>query len=226
MKGSLLFNTVAMFVIATALGIIGIRVFSDTLYASDVKASGYPIDESGSGSSADSGPQLPPDWGTLFGDPAKLAELAAKGEKDAKVCAACHDLTDADTNKTGPGLHNVVGRTAGTHASFAYSDAMKSFGKEWSYDELDTYLTSPKTLVPGTKMSFAGFPKQEKRIEVIAYLHSISPSAPPIPAPDPTRDPAKAKELAAKGGDAAKDAATNAADTKADAATNTAAPAK
>ena len=52
---------------------------------------------------------------------------AAKGEKTAKVCVACHSLTDK-TNKTGPYLAGVVGRPVATAEGYSYSDAMKAFG--------------------------------------------------------------------------------------------------
>lgn len=198
MKPSMWFNMIAGGILATGVGIMGIKIFSETLYASDLKASGFPVDaEVGASAGANAGPQLPPDWGTLFADPAKLAELTAKGEKNAKVCAACHDLSPAATNKTGPGLHGVMGRNSGSVAGFAYSDGMKALGKAWGYDELNEFLTSPKTYVAGTKMSFAGYGKADDRIAMIAYLKSISPNAPAVPAPDPARDPAKVAAAAA-----------------------------
>jgi cytochrome c len=211
MKPSLWFNMMIGAVLATGVGIMGVKLYSQTLYSTDAKASGYPIDAEAGAATAAKGPELAPDWGTLFADPAKLAELTAKGEKSAKVCAACHDLTPAGANKTGPGLAGVMGRAAGSVAGFAYSDGMKALGKSWGYDELDNFLKSPKTYVAGTKMSFAGFGKADDRIATIAYLRSISPSAPALPAPDPARDPAKAAAAAAApAAEGAAAAATNA----------------
>jgi len=31
-------------------------------------------------------------------------------------------------------------------------------GRLWTFDDLDKFLTSPKTFVPGTAMGFAGLP--------------------------------------------------------------------
>ena len=198
MKPSLWFNMGIGALLAVGVGTMGIKLYSENLYSSDLKATGYPVDaEAGAAGPANAGPQLPPDWGTLFADPAKLAELTAKGEKNSKVCAACHDLTPAGTNKTGPGLAGIMGRASGASAGFAYSDGMKALGKTWSYDTLNEFLTSPKAYVAGTKMSFAGYGKADDRIAMIAYLKSISPSAPAVPAPDPARDPAKAAAAAA-----------------------------
>lgn len=196
-------------VIATGLGIMGIRTFSDNLYAGSTNAVGYPVAVEGGegGGAAAAEVDLMPDWGTLFADPAKLAEYQANGEKATKVCQSCHDLSPANSNKTGPGLSGIMGRAAGSHGGFAYSDAMKAFGQTWSYDNLYTFLQAPKKLVDGTAMSFAGMPKKEDRIAAVAYLRSISPSAPAIPAADPSRDPAQAAAAAA----APAEGATNAA---------------
>ncbi|MEK7661677.1 MAG: cytochrome c family protein, partial [Pseudomonadota bacterium] len=112
----------------------------------------------------------------------------------AAACKSCHDFApgSTDSKKSGPLLAGVLGRTAGTYPGFTYSEPMKAFGQSWSYDQLNSFLQSPKKLVAGTAMSFAGLPKAEDRIAAIAYLRSISPSAPAIPAPDPARDPAVA----------------------------------
>lgn len=200
-------------ILASALGIMVVGTFTSGIYKTDSSKVGYPVEvseEGGGGGGAKV--ELLPDWGTLLADPAKLAELVAQGEKLSKTCAACHDLTSAATNKTGPALWNVLGRKAGSHGGFAYSDSMKTFAQTWTYDEIDAFVKAPKELVKDTKMSFAGMPKQADRIAIVAYLKSISPSAPALPAPDPTRDPAKVAEAAA--------AASGTADANAVTATN------
>jgi len=108
---------------------------------------------------------------------------AAKGEASAKACAACHALDSSGANKVGPGLWEVINRTPGTHPGFTYSQAMTDFGKThtWDYAALDTFLTSPKADVPGTKMGFAGFKKPEDRANVIAYLRTLSANPAPLP---------------------------------------------
>ncbi len=47
-------------------------------------------------------------------------------------------------------------------------------GVAWTDEELNIYLTNPKDLVPGTKMSFAGLKKEEDRADVIAYLATFN----------------------------------------------------
>jgi cytochrome c len=49
---------------------------------------------------------------------------------------------------------------------------MKNAGLTWDEATLNTYLTNPKQLVPGNKMAFPGLPKEQDRLDVIAYLKS------------------------------------------------------
>jgi cytochrome c len=200
-SNNLWFNMVAGAVLATGLGIMGLRTVGDMVYANDHERIGYPVEvaEAAPAGAAAAGPELAPDWGTVFADPAKLATLVAEGDKLHKVCASCHVVEPGGANKTGPLLYGVFGRAAGTHAGFTYSDAMKAHATPWGYDELYQFLKAPKAYVKGTAMAYAGMPKQSDRIALVAYLHSLSPSPAPFPAPDPSRDPAKAAEAAAAG---------------------------
>ena len=43
-------------------------------------------------------------------------------------------------------------------------------GKVWSEAQIAEYLMSPKAMVPGTKMAFAGLKKIEDIANLIAYL--------------------------------------------------------
>ena len=76
-------------------------------------------------------------------------------------------------NRVGPNLWGVVGRPKGSEAGFDYSAAMKAKGGNWTIDDLNQFLTSPKTFVPGTKMTFAGLPKIQDRADVIGYLQTL-----------------------------------------------------
>lgn len=92
-----------------------------------------------------------------------------KGKKAFNKCKACHEVA-TDRNKVGPTLKGVFGRTAGTLEGFAFSDAMKASGIVWSEETLKPYLTDPKAVVPGTKMTFAGIKKEEELDNLIEYL--------------------------------------------------------
>lgn len=100
------------------------------------------------------------------------AQDAAAGEKVFTKCKACH-VADQDTNKVGPSLKGLIGRTAGTHADFKYSTAMVDAGKGglvWDEAKLAEYLKDPKAMVKGTKMAFPGLKKDDEIANVIAYL--------------------------------------------------------
>lgn len=106
-------------------------------------------------------------------DPATTVANAAAGATIANKCKACHDLSNAAANKVGPALWGVVGRKVASHPGFAYSDAMKAHGGDWTPDRLNTYLENPKGVVPGTKMAFAGVKDPKERADLVAYLETL-----------------------------------------------------
>ncbi|MBL4926562.1 c-type cytochrome [Fuscibacter oryzae] len=129
-------------------------------------AQAYTID-----TGAAEGGEATADAGPSFEEVFAAADPAA-GEKVFGKCKACHKIDGA--NATGPHLNGVVGRNHAAIADFAYSDAMKGKASEvWTPDVLNTFLTSPKAAVPGTKMTFAGLPKAEDRANLIAYLATL-----------------------------------------------------
>jgi cytochrome c len=100
------------------------------------------------------------------------AQDAAAGEKVFAKCKACH-IIDKDQNKVGPSLMGVVGRTAGTHPNFKYSNGMIEAGKAglvWDDAKLTEYLRDPRGMIKGGKMAFPGLKKDEDLANVIAYL--------------------------------------------------------
>ncbi len=105
----------------------------------------------------------------------------ARGAKVARKCAACHSLKKGGPNKVGPGLWGVVGRDKAAHAGFKYSAALKNKGGEWTFEELDAFLTKPKDFVPGTKMSFAGIKDPKDRAALLLFLRSLSEAPVALP---------------------------------------------
>jgi cytochrome c len=101
--------------------------------------------------------------------PALAAGDPAKGKQIFVKCQACHSI-EKGVNKVGPSLHAIVGTKAGDVPGYNFTDAMKNSGLTWDEATLDKYLTSPRKMVPGTRMVFPGLPKEQDRQDVIAYL--------------------------------------------------------
>ena len=101
--------------------------------------------------------------------PYNTGDLAV-GKQTFALCQSCHTLAEGGPDKTGPNLHGVFGRTAGTHGPFKYSDALKGAGFTWDAEKLDAWLANPKTFLPGNRMTFVGLKDETKRRDLIAYL--------------------------------------------------------
>jgi len=103
------------------------------------------------------------------------------GEKIFKKCVACHSINKGGKNKIGPALYNVVGRTVGGVNDYKYSKTLASYGKEWTFEELNGFLQKPASYLKGTKMSYAGLRKEKDRASVIKYLNQNSDSPKLLP---------------------------------------------
>ena len=109
---------------------------------------------------------------TLVAAAAPAAPVAAAAPADFAICAACHS-TQPGTTLVGPSLAGIVGRKAGSVAGYAYSDGLKNLGVTWDEASLNKWLTNPAAMVPGTKMTFQGYPAAAQRKAVIDYLKTL-----------------------------------------------------
>ncbi len=110
--------------------------------------------------------------------PAPIGPLLAKadveaGEKTARVCGTCHSFGKGEAAKIGPNLFGIVGSKHAHMEGFDYSDAMKAMGGNWTDEELNEFIYSPRAHIPGTKMTFAGLKKDQDRANVIAWLNAL-----------------------------------------------------
>ena len=176
-------NKIIASILLTALIIIGIGKIVDILfYVEKPKLSAYKvegIDQSSSGQQTSVKTEKAVeavDIKTLLA----MGDLA-HGEKVFKKCTACHMIAADGKNKIGPNLWGVIGRTAGAIDGYNYSKAMTAYAKEWTFEEMNSYLIKPQAYIKGTKMAFAGLRKEKDRASVILYMNSKSASPKAIP---------------------------------------------
>ena len=176
-------NKIIAAVLLTALIIIGIGKFTDLLFhVEKPKESAYKIEGLEDISTLASAAKSETNEIEAVDIKALLAmgDLG-HGEKVFKKCSACHMIASNGKNMIGPNLWSVIGRTAGSVSDYKYSKAMIAYGKEWTFEEMNSYLIKPQAYVKGTKMAFAGLRKEKDRASVILFMNSKSISPKTLP---------------------------------------------
>ena len=173
-------NKIIAAILMVALLVIGLGKIADSIFhVKKPERPGYQVEvESQSTSSAT---QV-----TEMGEKIDIAAImalgdVASGEAIFKKCAACHSIKKGGANKIGPALYGVVGSKVGSASDYKYSNALASYGKEWTFEELNGFLTNPGSYLKGTKMSYAGLRKEADRASVIKYLNQNSDNPIPLP---------------------------------------------
>ena len=172
------FNTVAGCVLASALFAMVLGKVSNALvhpHKLDKPAIAV-VDEAPTAVAAAPAAELPPIGPKLAG-----ANVEAGKAIFMKQCFTCHTSDKGGANKVGPNLWDVVGRKVASHAGFSYSSALQAKGGEWSYEDINHMILKPTAYVKGTKMAFAGLPKEQERADVIAYLRTMADAPKPLP---------------------------------------------
>ena len=98
-------------------------------------------------------------------------DTARGAQAFATKCAVCHSL-EAGAHQTGPSLHALGGRAAGTVPGFNFSAALSASGIQWGASTLDGFLASPQSYIPGTVMPFGGIKNAAERAALVCYLIS------------------------------------------------------
>src|SRR5688572_12884815 len=189
------FNTIAGWTLFAGIVALGLSIASGIYFEADKPhrphEMGFPIEGVVEEGAAEEGPAL----ATLLatGD-------ATKGEAVFAKCTACHTIAQGGAAGIGPNLYAIVGKPIGKHAAgFAYSSDLAGHGGDWSFENLDAWLKSPKAFAGGTKMTFAGLGKPEDRANLILFLlqNGGGPALPPPPAAEPAEGEAAAGDAAA-----------------------------
>jgi len=173
-------NKIIAAILMVALLVIGLGKVADSVfYVKKPKKPGYQVEvesqlASGTSETANVVEKIDIAAIMILGD-------VTSGEKIFKKCVACHSINKGGKNKIGPALYNVVGRTVGGVDDYKYSKTLASYGKDWTFEELNGFLQKPATYLKGTKMSYAGLRKEKDRASVIKYLNQNSDNPKPLP---------------------------------------------
>lgn len=128
-------------------------------------------EDAAAGSSSATAEAAPPfDYAAYVAD-------AARGERVAGKCKACHTFGSGEPNRVGPNLWAIVNAPVGHIAGFAYSDANKAYKAThptWNEEALFSFLDNPRREMPGTKMQFNGIRDPKERADLIAWLKTLN----------------------------------------------------
>ena len=189
------FNTISGWVLFSGIVALGASIGSNMYFHADSSEmleqgeAGYWVEPAEGAGGEDAGPDL----GTLL-----ASADAAAGEKVFAKCTACHTINQGGANGIGPNLYGTMGKAIAGHAGFAYSSALADKGGQWTWENMDEWLKSPRGFASGTKMSFAGLSSPEDRANVMEYL-AANGGAPAKPAPAAPEEEAVAGEAPGAG---------------------------
>ena len=145
-------NKIITAIFVTILVVLGIGKISNIIFdKDDKKVVAYKVEALVGASSEDNVAEIGVDLNALFamGD-------VAHGEKVFKKCAACHSIKQDGGNKIGPKLWGAMFRPVASITDYKYSKALSSYEREWSWEEMNGFLTKPSKWIKGNKMGFAG----------------------------------------------------------------------
>ncbi len=170
-------NKIIAAILVTVLLVLGIGKISDIIFhVEKPDVQGYKVEIKVDTSADQAKTENPIDISVLLA----IGDID-HGKSIFKKCVACHSIAQDGGNKIGPKLYNVVGRTVGSVSDYKFSKALASYGKEWTFEELNGFLIKPSKWIKGTKMAFAGLKKEKDRASVLLYLNENNDSPKNLP---------------------------------------------
>lgn len=125
--------------------------------------------------------------GVVLPTPAPISMKLASADVEkgrtyfTRVCSSCHNAEPQGGKKIGPNLWSVVGRDKASMADMRYSDTLLGWEGVWTYEDLNRFLFGPMLTTPGVKMETPGVPDETERVNMIAYLRTLSDKPIPLP---------------------------------------------
>jgi cytochrome c len=98
-----------------------------------------------------------------------------------KNCDGCHTNEASKGGRQGPNLWKVVGRDKASSPEARHSKTLLTWEGVWTYEDLSTYLYGPTLTTPGVFMETPGIPDETERVDLIAYLRTLSDKPKPLP---------------------------------------------
>ena len=170
-------NKIIAAVIVISVVIFGITKISDIIYYVEKPSqSAYKVEFAETDSTKSSAAVEAVDISALL-----AMGSVEHGKKVFKKCSACHSIKKGGRNNIGPALYNVLGRNMGALEDYKYSKALIAFGKDWTFQEMNSFLIKPASYIKGTKMAFAGLKKEKDRASVILYMNANADSPLQLP---------------------------------------------
>jgi cytochrome c len=126
--------------------------------------------------------------GVVLPKPAPIADkLAAADVEKGRVffsgnCDGCHTHEPGKAPRSGPNLWEVVGRDKASMPDYPdYSKTLQGLGGVWTFEDLNAFLYDPLLTTPGMKMEITGVQDEMVRVNLIAYLRTLSEKPMPLP---------------------------------------------
>ncbi|CAK7193092.1 hypothetical protein COMNV_01305 [Commensalibacter sp. Nvir] len=103
------------------------------------------------------------------------ANIKEGEEFSQRHCAICHTFTPNDQKLIGPGLYGIMKRNIASLPTFHFTESLSKHNKEnWTPARLNIWLKRPTAFASETNMAYAGALNKYDRINVIAFLNSLS----------------------------------------------------